>query len=189
MARFFKAPITIAQAPVVRKVDNIQRIARFVLSTLIRWIVIYPADSVIHLSNNRGQPSFHTETTRTTTVNAFKIHYRDQSCWYLRDSYFRDIANNLLADHDNRQLYTEINHTAGSSTTVKTISSASKSPIITRCTDHQIQLEEGDVENGRISVDELEQEHLVGEAVLVIGFCSRVFPVRQPQGQLLIDEL
>lgn len=122
--------------------------------------------------------------------NAFKINYRDQTCWYLRDSYFSDVANNLLADHDNRQLYAEINHTARSSTAVQTISStASKSPIVTRCTDHQIQLEEGDVENGRISVHELEQEHLVGKAVLVIGFCSWVFPICQPQRQLLIEEL
>ena len=39
------------QARVVRKADNaIQRIAWFVLSTLIHWIAIYPVDSVI-----RGQ--------------------------------------------------------------------------------------------------------------------------------------
>ena len=51
------------QAPVVQRLDNaihrikitIQRIAWFVLSTLIRWIVIYPVDSVIQPLNNRGQ--------------------------------------------------------------------------------------------------------------------------------------
>ena len=44
------------QGPVVRKVDNaIQRITWFVLSTLIRWIAIYPVDSVIQPLSNRGQ--------------------------------------------------------------------------------------------------------------------------------------
>ena len=47
--------------PVVRRVDNAthrinhgQWIAWFVLSTLIRWIAIYPVDSVIQPLNNRG---------------------------------------------------------------------------------------------------------------------------------------
>ena len=57
----------------------------------------------------------------------------------LRDSYFSDVANDLLADHDNCQLYAEIDHTASSPTAVQTISScASKSPIVTRCADHEI---------------------------------------------------
>ena len=44
------------QVSVVRKVDNaIRWIAWFVLSTLIRWIAIYPVDSVIQPLNNRGQ--------------------------------------------------------------------------------------------------------------------------------------
>ena len=43
-------------APVVQKLDNaIQRIAWFVLLTLIRWIAIYPVDSVIQPLNNRAQ--------------------------------------------------------------------------------------------------------------------------------------
>lgn len=129
------------------------------------------------------------DTTTTTAHSKFTTETRPAG-QYLRDSYFSDVANDLLADHDNRQLNAEINHTARSSTAVQAISStASKSPIVARCTYHQIQLEEGDVENGWISVDELEQEHLVGKAVLVIGFCSRVFPIRQPQRQLLIEEL
>jgi len=33
-------------------------IAWFVLLTLIRWIVIYPVDSVIHVSNNWGLQSW-----------------------------------------------------------------------------------------------------------------------------------
>ena len=48
--------------------------ARFVLSTLIRWIVIYPADSIIHLSNNRGlnviTATILTETTQSVTFVA-----------------------------------------------------------------------------------------------------------------------
>ena len=45
--------------PVVQRLDNtIQRIAWFVLLTFIHWIVIYPVDSVIQPSNNRGQESF-----------------------------------------------------------------------------------------------------------------------------------
>ena len=81
---------------------------------------------------------------KPTTKNYVEFHNQ-----YLRDSYFSDVANDLLADHDNCQLYAEINHTASSSTAVQTIASfASKSPIVTRCTDHEIQLEEGDVENG-----------------------------------------
>ena len=41
------------QARVIRKLDNtIHRIAWFVLLTLIRWIAIYPVDSVIQPLNN-----------------------------------------------------------------------------------------------------------------------------------------
>lgn len=117
--------------------------------------------------------------------------------WYLRDSYFSDVANNLLADHDNRQLYAQINHAARSPTAVQTKPTlapvldvlASQTPIVTRRPDDQIQLEEGNVEDGRVSVHELEQEHLVGKTVLVVGLCSRVFPIGQPYCQLLIEEL
>ena len=88
--------------------------------------------------------------TATTTHSKFTTEIRPAAhAQYLRDSYFSNVANDLLADHDNSQLNAEINHTARSSTAVQTISStASKSPIVARCTDHQIQLEEGDVENG-----------------------------------------
>ena len=42
-------------ASVVRRVDSaIQWINRLVLLVFIRWIVIYPVDSVIHLLNRRG---------------------------------------------------------------------------------------------------------------------------------------
>ena len=42
-------------APVVRKLDNaIQRISFNKTNHAIRWIVIYPVDSVIHLLNNPG---------------------------------------------------------------------------------------------------------------------------------------
>ena len=86
--------------------------------------------------------------TTTTTHSKFTTEIRPAG-QHLRDSYFSNVANDLLADHDNRQLNAEVNHTAGSSTAVQTISStASKSPIVARCTDHQIQLEEGNVENG-----------------------------------------
>ena len=41
---------------VVRSVDSaIQWINQLVLLVFIRWIVIYPVDSVIHLLNNQGQ--------------------------------------------------------------------------------------------------------------------------------------
>ena len=44
------------QAPVVRRLDNaIQRISVNKTNQGIHWIVIYPVDSVIHFSNNRGQ--------------------------------------------------------------------------------------------------------------------------------------
>ena len=43
------------QAPVVRKVDNaIHWIAQLDVVILILWIAIYPVDSAIQLSNNRG---------------------------------------------------------------------------------------------------------------------------------------
>ena len=43
------------QASVVQKVDStIHWIAQLVSLTLIRWIVIYPVDSVIQLLNNWG---------------------------------------------------------------------------------------------------------------------------------------
>ena len=84
----------------------------------------------------------------TTTHSTFPTENRHAS-QYLRDSYFSDVANDLLADHDNCQLYAEIDHTASSPTAVQTKASfASKSPIVTRCADHQIQLKERDVENG-----------------------------------------
>ncbi len=118
------------------------------------------------------------------------------SCCYLRDSYFSNVTNDLLADHDNRQLNAQINHAARCPTAVQTKSTrstavafSSQSPIFTRRPDHQIQLKEGDVEDGRISVHELEQEHFVGEAVLIIGLCSRVFPIGEPYRQPLIEEL
>ena len=45
----------IFQALVVQKLDNaIQRISVNKTNHAIRWIVIYPVDSVIHFSNNRG---------------------------------------------------------------------------------------------------------------------------------------
>ena len=44
------------QAPVVRRLDNaIQRISVDKTNHAIRWIVIYPVDSVIHLSNDPSQ--------------------------------------------------------------------------------------------------------------------------------------
>ena len=43
------------QAPVVQRLnDAIQRISVDKTNQAIRWIVIYPMDSVIHFSNNRG---------------------------------------------------------------------------------------------------------------------------------------
>ena len=42
-------------APTVSNAIAIQQIAWFVLLKLIRWIAIYPVDSVIQLSNNRSQ--------------------------------------------------------------------------------------------------------------------------------------
>ena len=48
------------QAPVVQRLDiTIQRIAWFVLLTLIRWIAIYPVDSVIQPLNNRSLMNRH----------------------------------------------------------------------------------------------------------------------------------
>ena len=45
----------IAQAPVVQRLDNaIQRISVNKTNHAIRWIVIYPVDSVIQPLNNRG---------------------------------------------------------------------------------------------------------------------------------------
>ena len=45
------------QAPVVRKVDSaIHWIVQMFVVMLILWIAIYPVDSAIQLSNNRGQP-------------------------------------------------------------------------------------------------------------------------------------
>ena len=42
-------------ATVVRRVDSaVHWITQLVLLLFIRWIVIYPVDSVIHLLNNRG---------------------------------------------------------------------------------------------------------------------------------------
>ena len=48
--RLFKGWITLS-------IGYIQRIAWFVLLTLIRWIAIYPVDSVIQPLNNRGLDS------------------------------------------------------------------------------------------------------------------------------------
>ena len=50
-------------APVVRRVDSAihwinlypLKITRLVLLVFMRWIVIYPVDSIIHLLNNQGQ--------------------------------------------------------------------------------------------------------------------------------------
>ena len=47
--RLFKGWITLSTGQIA-----IQRIAWFVLLTLIRWIAIYPVDSVIQPLNNRG---------------------------------------------------------------------------------------------------------------------------------------
>ena len=42
-------------SPVVRRVDSaIHWITQLALIVFIRWIAIYPVDSVIHLLNNRG---------------------------------------------------------------------------------------------------------------------------------------
>ena len=45
-----------------------QRIAWFVLLTLIRWIAIYPVDSVIQPLNNRALVN----TTNTATIRFYK---------------------------------------------------------------------------------------------------------------------
>ena len=51
-----KLPVVVIQAPVVRKVDSaIHWIAQLDVVILILWIAIYPVDSAIQLSNNRGQ--------------------------------------------------------------------------------------------------------------------------------------
>ena len=44
------------QGPVVQRLDNaIQRISVNKTNHAIRWIVIYPVDSVVQPLNNRGQ--------------------------------------------------------------------------------------------------------------------------------------
>ena len=62
-------------APVVQKVDNaIQRIAWFVLSTFIRWIAIYPVDSVIQPLNNRGQDVWEQELLLSIKNCILRLH-------------------------------------------------------------------------------------------------------------------
>ena len=46
----------------------------------------------------------------------------------------------------------------------------------------------GDVENGCVRVDKLEQVHLPGEAVLIVGSSWRILPVSQPHSQFAVHE-
>ena len=48
-------------------------------------------------------------------------------------------------------------------------------------------LEQGDVDERQVEVDELEQEHLEGVAVLEVGLSTRLLPVDEPQGHVLVQ--
>lgn len=112
---------------------------------------------------------------------------RKRASLYSRYSNFGDVANNLLANHDNHQLYAQVQQAAPYPASVET--SVCQSPVVTRGASHVVQLEESNVEDGRVRVDKLEEEHLVGEAVFVVCLGARIFPVRQPQRQFLVEEL
>ena len=70
--------MTFSQVQVIQKVDNaIHWIAQVVSLILIGWIVIYPADSAIHLFNNRGQISLFLNGMHGS--DGFQLQFREKT--------------------------------------------------------------------------------------------------------------
>ena len=68
---------------------------------------------------------------------------------HLRYHHFCKVADNLLTDHDDDQLNTQLDQTALGTTAIKSETLLAKeSAVMARCPDKQIDFEEGDVEQG-----------------------------------------
>ena len=98
-----------------------------------------------------------------------------------------NISNNLLSHHNDKKLNAKLQEASLFAAAIHSIGS-SDSLISAWGTNYESGLKKGNVEDGRVRVNKLEQAHLPGEAVLIGGTSRRILPVGKPHGQFAVDK-